>query len=144
MEHWNGLLEWNTGKVIYYPGYNLVLPITLCAKLSDTKYPLTQHYVCKDAVIGRLKRFDHFRRGSLSGSLLIDSLIQHHYITMMYRHCNSEHNNGILLNPPIQFRYQSTYFTRTHSSIFCCYPSFQIITFVPREYFNGMLYPINC
>ena len=34
-----------------------------------TKYHLTPLH--KDAVIGGLKRFDYFRRGSLSGSLLI-------------------------------------------------------------------------
>ena len=31
-----------------------------------TKYPITPLH--KDAVIGGLKRFDHFKRGSLSGS----------------------------------------------------------------------------
>ena len=30
-------------------------------------------------------------------------------MTVVYRHYNSEHNNSILLNPPIQFRHQSTY-----------------------------------
>ena len=34
-----------------------------------TKYPLTPLH--KDAIIGGLKRFNHFRRGSLSGSVLI-------------------------------------------------------------------------
>ena len=67
------------------------------------KYLLTPLH--KGAVIGKLKRFDHFKRGSLSGFLLIDSLIQHHCMTVMYRYCNSEQNNDILLNPPIQFRY---------------------------------------
>ena len=38
-----------------------------------TIYPLTPLH--KDAVIGGLKRFDHFRKGSLSGSLLCTSLL---------------------------------------------------------------------
>ena len=33
---------------------------------------------------------------------------------LMYRYYNSEHNNCILLNPPIQFGRQSIYSTRTH------------------------------
>ena len=38
-----------------------------------TKYPLTPLH--EDAVLGGLKRFDHFRRGCLSGWLSVDSLI---------------------------------------------------------------------
>jgi len=34
---------------------------------------------------------------------------------MMYRYYTSEHNNCILLNPPIQFGQQSSYLTRTCS-----------------------------
>ena len=46
-------------------------------------YPLTPLH--KDAVIGGLKRFDHFRRG-----------------TPLYDYdCNNEHNNSILLNSAI-------------------------------------------
>ena len=66
-------------------------------------------------VIGGLKKFDHvssFRRQL--NWLSVDSLIQHRCNALMYRYYNSEHNNCILLNPPIQFGRQSIYSTRTH------------------------------
>ena len=37
-------------------------------------------------------------------------------------------HDRILLNPPIQFRCQPAYILYENSSIFCCYPSFQILS----------------
>ena len=52
------------------PSYRVgLLHNMMCYAVWLTKYPLTSLH--KDAVIGGLKRFDYFRRGSLSGSLLI-------------------------------------------------------------------------
>ena len=45
-----------------------------------TKYLLTPLH--KDAVIGGLKRFDHFGRVSLRKWLSVDSLIQYHCMTI--------------------------------------------------------------
>ena len=94
-----------------------------------TKYPLTPLH--KDAVIGRLKRCDHFRRGSLTTPL---------YMIMMYGHCNSENKNGMLiLNPPIEFR-----LGLIHILLLSIISEYPLPALISREYFNGTLNLMNC
>ena len=51
--------------------YSYAYGVTCCVVYWFTKYPLTTLHICKYAVTSGLKKFDHFRRGSLSSFLLI-------------------------------------------------------------------------
>ena len=93
---------------------NYALPAWGPALAHDLLARLVKIYNRAIRVIGDLKKFDHvssFRRQL--NWLSVDSLIQHHCNILMYRYYNSEHNNYILLNLPIQFGRQSIYSTRT-------------------------------
>ena len=93
---------------------NYALPVWGPALVHDLLARLVKMHNRAIRVIGGLKKFDHvssFRR--LLNWLSVDSLIQHHCNVLMYRYYNSERNNCILLNPPIQFGQQSIHSTRT-------------------------------
>ena len=95
---------------------NYALPVWGPALGHDLLARLVRMHNRAVRVIGGLNKFDHvssFRRQL--NWLPVDSLIQHCCDAMMYRYYTSEHNNCILLNPPIQFGQQSSYLTRTHS-----------------------------
>ena len=90
---------------------NYALPVWGPALAHDLLARLVKMHNHAIRVIGGLKIFDHvssFRR-QLNG-LSVDSLIQHRCSILMY---SNEHNNCILLNPSIQFGWQSIYSTRT-------------------------------
>ena len=93
---------------------NYALPVWGPALAHDLLARLVKMHNRAIRVIDGLKKFDHvssFRRQL--NWLSVDSLIQHRCNILMYRYYNSEHNNCILLNPPIQFGRQSIYLTRT-------------------------------
>ena len=93
---------------------NYALPVLGPALAHDMLARLVKMHNRAIRVIGGLKKFDHvssFRRQL--NWLSVDFLIQHRCNVLMYRYYNSEHNNCILLNPPIQFGWQSIYSTRT-------------------------------
>ena len=95
---------------------NYVLPVWGLALSHDLLARLVRMHNRAIRVVGGLQKFDHvssFRRQL--NWLTVDSLMQHrcNYTMMyMYRYYTSEHNNCILLNPPIQFGQQSVCSTR--------------------------------
>ena len=127
---------------------NYALPVWDPALGHDLLARLVKMHNHAIRVIGELKKFDHvsnFRRQL--NWLSVDSLIQYRCDAMMYRYYNSEHNNCILLNPPIQFGRQSIYSTRTcpyFVAIHCFKLSFSQSSSALKEYIGGTLSHLNC
>ena len=93
---------------------NYALPVWGPSLAHDLLTRLVKMHNRAIRVIGGLRKFDHvssFRRQL--NWLSVDSLIQHRCNAVMYKYFTSDHNNCILLNPPIQFGRQSIYSTRT-------------------------------
>ena len=93
---------------------NYALPVWGPSLAHDLLSRLVKMHNRAIRVIGGLRKFDHvssFRRQL--NWLSVDSSIQHRCNAVMYKYYTSDHNNCILLNPPIQFGQQSIYSTRT-------------------------------
>ena len=107
---------------------NYALPVWGPALAHDLLARLVKMYNCGIRVIGGLKKFGHVSSfGRQLNWLSVDSLIQHRCNVLMYRYYNSERNNCILLNTPIQFGHQSIHSTRTRpyfAAIQCFWLSF--------------------
>ena len=107
----------------------------LCCILA---YKIPSHNTAyKYAVTGGLKEFSHFRRGNLTSSLLLFNTKPS--MTMMYRHCNSGHDN--VFYQIFQFSLDVNSLTslgRVHILLPSIISNYPLRTF-PREYFNEML-----
>ena len=71
------------------------------------------------------------------------------YMIIMYRHCNSEHDNGIFLYWILQLNSDNNPLTllgliHTLLPFIISDYSLYLRTLIPRKYFNVMLYPMNC
>ena len=135
------LKVWQVSHLIPWwacPSY--VYGVTCCVVYWLTKYSLTPLLISICCHWWIEKVWDHFRRDSLSSFLLIDT--RPSLIIIMCRYCNSEHINVFYWI--LQFSLDVNSLTLL-GLVHILLPSMiSLRTFVPRECFNGILYPMNC